>query len=315
MSGAGEGWRPIVSLAFRAVGGEAAYLDGVPSARVYVEKGDLEAVVEGYISEGRLTLEEAARPRLLEVEGGGGFYVALLESAKGARPRETHAPSMHPVTVYDEERVVLRLMRERRPHEFNELLASYAKTETGGNRPAWGKLRPYSPSAANVPRRWVHADDPLRSRTALILSGQPSMAEPWSLWGDLSKDSVAGFLCEALTGMYVNSALIRYGDAGGHADGRGNDINAALGETLALNPERVVVLADRLGPEPAAIFEDLSRSGVRVLVIDLGDEDKLHTGDAPSFQVLRLRAGGDLAYMMRGLAAWVYSAHMPQDSW
>lgn len=35
MSGASEGeWRPKVSLAFRAVGGAAAYLDGKPTARI-----------------------------------------------------------------------------------------------------------------------------------------------------------------------------------------------------------------------------------------------------------------------------------------
>lgn len=113
-----------MSLAFRAVGGAAAYLDGKPTARIYVEKRNLEAQVNEYISEGRLALGEAVQPSLLQEDGGGGFYVALLGDGARTKPMVVRKPSMHPVTVYDEEHLILRLVKENRPHEFTELLRS-----------------------------------------------------------------------------------------------------------------------------------------------------------------------------------------------
>ena len=308
MSGASEGeWRPKVSLAFRAVGGAAAYLDGKPTARIYVEKRDLKAQVEEYIVEGRLTLGETARPRLLEVDGGGGFYVALLGDGAGTKPMAVRRPSMHPVTVYDEERLMLRLVKENQPHEFTELLRSYMKVDRRRRRPTWRELTSSSSSSTMEGRGPMRADDARRDRTVLLLNGRPAMGEPWSLWESHQKNQVAGFLAEALLGMYVNSNLIRYGEPGGQASPREQeaDLRSAL-ETAALaNPERLVVITDKLDHEAAGLLDTLDRSGVRTLVINLGDEEQPCTGEPASVQVLRLRVGGDLANMMRGLAAWV----------
>ena len=176
MSGANEGeWRPKVSLAFRAVGGAAAYLDGKPTARIYVEKRDLKAQVEEYIVEGGLTLGEAARPRLLEVDGGGGFYVALLRDGAGTKPMAVRRPSMHPVTVYDEERLMLRLVKENRPHEFSELLRSYMKVDRRRRRPTWRELTSSSSSSTMEGRGPMRADACRRDRTVLLLNGRPAM--------------------------------------------------------------------------------------------------------------------------------------------
>ncbi|MFH2111569.1 MAG: hypothetical protein ABIJ47_09965 [Candidatus Bathyarchaeota archaeon] len=308
MSGASEGeWRPKVSLAFRAVGGAAAYLDGKPTARIYVEKRDLKAQVEEYIAEGRLTLGEAERPRLLEVDGGGGFYVALLGDGAETKPTAVRRSSMHPVTVYDEERLILRLLKENRPHEFTELLRSYMKIDRRRRRPTWRDFKPYSSSSTNEGRGPMRADDGRRDRTVLLLNGRPAMGEPWSLWESYQKSQVAGFLAEALRSMYVNSSLIRYGESGSPAPPRGQeaDIRRALKTAALANPERLVVITDKLDHEAAGLLDTLGHSGVRTLVINLGDEEQPCTGEPASVQVLRLRAGGDMANMMHGLAAWV----------
>jgi hypothetical protein len=300
MSGAEDEWRPKVSLAFRAIGGGAAYLDGEPADRLYVEKRDLRAQVEELIAGGRLTLGEG-KPRLLEVDGGGGFYVALLGGAAGAGPRAT---PMHPVTVYDEERLILRMVKENRPYEFTELLRSYMKVDRRRRRPTWRELNQCSSTPkGGVPMR---ADDSRRDRTVLLISGRPAMGEPWSLWESHRKSQVAGFLAEALQSMYVNSSLIRYGEPGSPAPPREQeaDLSRALKTAALANPERLVVITDRLDHEAAGL-DTLGRSGVRTLVINLGDEEQPYAGETASVQLLRLRVGGDLANMMHRLAAWV----------
>ena len=307
MSEAEGEWRPKVSLAFRAVGGAPAYLDGKPTARIYVEKRDLKAQVEEYIAEGRLTLKKALRPRLLEVDGGGGFYVALLGDGAETKPKAVRRPSMHPVTVYDEERLMLRLLKENQPQEFTELLRSYVKTDRKRSRSTWRELSPGSTSSTVEGEGPMRADDGRRDRTVLLLSGRPTMGEPWSLWESHRKDQVAGFLAEALRGMYVNSTLIRYAETGDPASGmeQGADLRGALSEVVILNPDRLVVLTDCLHSEALELLDSLGRSGVQVLVIHLGDEECPCVGDTAAVQVLGLRVGGDLANMMRGLAAWV----------
>lgn len=316
MSGAEGEWRPKVSLAFRAVGGAPAYLDGKPTARIYVEKRDLGAQVEEYIAEGRLTLGEASRPRLLEVDGGGGFYVALLGDGAETKPKAVRVPSMHPVTVYDEERLMLRLLKENRPHEFTELLRSYMKVNRRRSRPTWRELSPGSTGSTVEGEGPMRADDGRRDRTVLLLSGRPAMGEPWSLWDSHRKDQVAGFLAEALKGMYVNSTLIRYSEAGDPASRiePEADLKGALSEAVILNPERLVVLTDCLHSEALGLLDSLGRSGVRVLVIHIGDEECPCAGDTEAVQVLRLRVGGDLANMMRGLAAWAQPPNLSQDT-
>lgn len=111
---------------------------------------------------------------------------------------------------------------------------------------------------------------------------------------------------EALQSMYVNSTLIKYGEPGGPASPREQeaDLRRALETSALANPERLVVITDKLDHEATGLLDTLGRSGVRTLVINLGDEEHPCTGDTAAVQVLRLRGGGDLANMMHGLAAW-----------
>lgn len=58
-----------------------------------MEKRDLQVQVKEYITQARLTLGEAVKPRLLEVDGGG-FYMVLLEEDPCTNIRETPSPSI-----------------------------------------------------------------------------------------------------------------------------------------------------------------------------------------------------------------------------
>jgi len=49
-------------------------------------KRGLEERVASLIEERKLTLGDAARPRLLGVRGGGGFYVVLLDDGAPRTP-------------------------------------------------------------------------------------------------------------------------------------------------------------------------------------------------------------------------------------
>ncbi len=122
---------PVVVLAFRVRNRGSTWLDGSPTGRIYVEKRDMEQQARELIEGGRLTLdpEGGRKPVLVSVGGSGGFYAAILEDpeaveAEARKPGKMRPAQqcMQPVTTYDQERNVIRLMEENRFHDFVELL-------------------------------------------------------------------------------------------------------------------------------------------------------------------------------------------------
>lgn len=286
---------PIVSLAFRAVGGAHAYLEGKPAPRIYIEKRDLRAQVQEYIAEGKLTLdpEGAKSPRLIDVEGRGGFYVALLDDGEAPRGDLNEPPTMQPLTVFDEERHILRLIMEDRHQEFAELVGLYS----------------------GAPRRLSSP-----ARTVVLLDRGSVMARPWGLWDDLQKIRVARFLAGSAAGLHVNSTLLSFGGAprwehsADHVtpDDAETVWGPALAEAALVDPEKLLAVSDgsALLPEPMGALADLAESGVQVqLIVVCGlDEEIGSRGDAdsaPGLRVSELRTGGDLVRMVKGLADWV----------
>jgi len=284
---------PIVSLAFRAMGGAYAYLEGKPAPRIYIEKRDLRAQVQEYIAGGKLTLdpEGTRRPRLIDVEGRGGFYVALLDDGE-LRSEADEPPRMQPLTVFDEERHIMRLITEDRQHEFAELVGLYI----------------------GAPRRRGSTD-----RTVVMLDRGSAMSWLWGLWDELQKIRVARFLAGSAAGLHMNSTLLSFG---GHprwersADHvTPDDVEAVWGPALAeaalVDPEKLLAISDgsALSPEPMGTLADLAESGVQVQLIVVQGLDEIGSrGDAdpaPEFRVSELRTGGDLARMVKGLAEWV----------
>jgi hypothetical protein len=285
---------PMVSLAFRAMGGAHAYLEGKPAPRIYIEKRDLGAQVQKYIAEGKLTLDpEGARsPRLIEVEGRGGFYVALLDDGEVRHENVNEPPRMQPLTVFDEERHILRLITEDRHQEFAELAGLYS----------------------SAPRRQGST-----ARTVVLLDRGSAMARPWCLWDELQKIRVARFLAGSAARLHVKSTLLSFGGAP-HWEHSVDHVTPddaetlwgpALAEAALVDPEKLLAVSDgsALSPEPMGTLADLSESGVQVqLVVVHGLDEETGSRDAdsaPDFRVSELRTGGDLVRMVRDLADWV----------
>jgi hypothetical protein len=286
---------PIVSLAFRAMGGAHAYLEGKPAPRIYIEKHDLRAQVQDYIAEGKLTLDpEGTRsPRLIDVEGRGGFYVALLDDGELRRGDADETPNMQPLTVFDEERHILRLIKDGRQHEFAELVGLYS----------------------GAPRRRGSTD-----RTVVMLDRGSAMAWLWGLWEELQKIRVARFLAGSAAVLHVNSTLLSFGGAPrwehsvDHVtpDDAETVWGPALAEAALVDPMKLLAVSDgsALSPEPMGTLADLAESGVQVqLIVVRGlDEEWGLQGDLSSalgLNVSELRTGGDLVRMVKGLADWV----------
>ena len=286
---------PMVSLAFRAMGGAHAYLEGKPAPRIYIEKRDLRAQVQEYIAEGKLTLdpEGAKSPRLIDVEGRGGFYVALLDDG-GVRHRDVNEPPMmQPLTVFDEERRILQFIKEDRHQEFAELVGLYSGSPRRQSSPA---------------------------RTVVLLDRGSAMARPWGLWDELQKIRVARFLAGSAARLHVNSTLLSFGGAPRweHSaeyvtpDDTETVWGPALAEAALVDPEKLLAVSDAsaLSPEPMGTLADLAESGVQVqLIVVCGlDEERGLQGDLGStsgLHISELRTGGDLVRMVRGLADWV----------
>ena len=286
---------PMVSLAFRAMGGAHAYLEGKPAPRIYIEKRDLMAQVQEYIAEGKLTLDpEGARsPRLIDVEGRGGFYVALLDDGVVRHENVNEPPIMQPLTVFDEERHILRLITEDRHQEFAELAGLYSGAPRRQGSPA---------------------------RTVVLLDRGSAMVRPWCLWDELQKIRVARFLAGSAARLHVNSTLLSFGGASRWEysaeyvtpDDAETVWGPALAEAALVDPEKLLAVSDgsALSPEPMGALADLAESGVQVhLIIVCGlDEERGLQGDlgsATSFRVSELRTGGDLVRIVRSLADWV----------
>jgi len=285
---------PMVSLAFRAMGGAHAYLEGKPASRIYIEKRVLRAQLQEYIAEGKLTLDpDGARSSWrIEVEGRGGFYVALLEDGEVRHENVNEPPSMQPLTVFDEERHILRLITEDRHQEFAELAGLYS----------------------SAPRRQGSTD-----RTVVLLDRGSAMARPWGLWDELQKIRVARFLAVSAARLHVNSTLLSFGGTPRWEHSAEyvtpDDAEAVWGPALAeaalVDPEKLLAISDgsALSPEPMGTLADLAESGVQVQLIVVQGLDEIGSrGDAdsaPEFRVSELRTGGDLARMVKGLAEWV----------
>lgn len=334
----------VVVLAFRVRNRGAAYLDGKETSRIYIEKRDLTRQVEEFIEAGKLTLDPMGvrRPRLRSVEGSGGFYAAILdepgaeEKAGDARVTGRRSPpSMHPVTIYDEERAAMRLIEADRVRDFIELLAAYRPLKYEGAAAGFDgrTIHPMTARTLASERMVYSRGRPLRgrgARTVVLLDRGASMGEPWSLWEEYTKMKAARFLADVVAASHDNAAVYGFGEAlriqrppfdAVPADGD-RRLDKAMREVSLLQPERLVVITDG---EPVCIrgsdasglcgealdaLGSLGRSGVQILVVLLGDDPEMERlyarlEDAGGALVLRLKTAGDLAHMMRGLAAWL----------
>ncbi|MBN2333918.1 hypothetical protein JXL21_00050 [Candidatus Bathyarchaeota archaeon] len=329
---------PVVVIVFRVRGGGSVYLEGEPANRMYIEKRDLQQQVRELIDEGKLALDPEGRnaPALLSIEGGGGFYAALLKGQGHEEARErTSTQSMQPVVVYDEERQAIRLMEENRYHEFNELIDGYRRpTEEPGFTGFDGRtVHPISartlPNEMRVHSRGRPGRD-REKRTVVLLSRGATMADPWSLWEKHPKATAAKFLANALTAAHMNAAVYSYGrdarlvhspDEVEPTDGE-NRLDAALREASLLNPERLILITDgkpvTVGGRDAAeecesvmdALNALGMRGVHVLALLLGRDTEMERYYSrlectPGALVLPLKAGGDIVNTMHGLAAWL----------
>jgi hypothetical protein len=329
---------PVVVLAFRVRSRGSTWLDGRPVGRIYVEKRDIKRQVWELIKEGRLTLdpEGRRRPLLVSVRGSGGFYAAILEDperADGRSPRETRPtpPSMLPVTGYDEERHLIRLMEENRYIDFVELLEAYkpaSKIDHGPDEP----IHPMIAKTLATERR-IHDAGPVsekEKRTLLLLDRNASMAETWSLWERHTKITAAKFLANALAAAHPNTAVCSFGKTFRQEhtpdDVKPMDtetrLDNALRQAMLLEPESLVIITDGRpiryagvdAPascmETAALLDALSGSGVQTLIFTLGKDTKMERlysrlMQSPGIHMAPLKTGGDLVRMMKTIAGWL----------
>ena len=330
---------PVVVLAFRVRNRGSTWLDGTPTGRIYVEKHEMEQQVRELIEEGKLTLDPEGRrkPVLLSVRGSGGFYAAILEDpaaveeeAQTRPPGEMRPaqPSMQPVTSYDEERNVIRLMGENRFHDFVELLEAYKpmieEDLTGFDgrsihpvttRTLVTEMKAYS--RGHSPRRDMEA------RTVVLLDRGASMAEPWSLWEQYPKIMVATFLANAVAASHSNSVVYSFGETlrREHSLDDLEPLDEALRHVSLLEPERLMILTDSKPvhidgaetdescDETVRLLDALGRSGVKTMILTLSQDREIekfysrlmHT---PGTLVSPLKVGGDVVRMMQKLAEW-----------
>jgi hypothetical protein len=271
---------PIISLSFRCVSGCPAYLEGAPAGSLYMSKRGMMDRVAALIEDGKLTAGAQARPALLEVRGGGGFYVALLDDGAPPRAPPEDTPRMQPLTAFDEERRMLRLMEEGRSREFAAL--------------------------AGVPGRAA-------GRTVVMLDRGRAMAGPWALWDELPKHRAAGFLADAYAHLCRNPTLLSYasrprwerGAAHVAPDASEAALEPALTEACLVDPGTLLLVTDGgvRRPTPTRLLADLAESGVRIRVIVVaGRDEPAGPGWAPTpgFKLRELRTGGDLAGLAHG---------------
>jgi len=336
---------PVVVLAFRVRNRGSTWLDGNPTGRIYVEKRDMEQQVRDLIEEGRLTLdpEGRRRPVLVSVKGSGGFYAAILEDpesveeeAQTRHPGETRPVQqcMQPVTSYDEERNVIRLMEENRFYDFVELLEAYkpmiGEDPTGFDgrsihpvttRTLVTEMKAYS--KGRRPRR------DRETRTVVLLDRGVSMAEPWSLWEQYPKIMVARFLANAVAASHSNAAVYSFGESlrmerspdDVEPLGEETRLDAALRHVSLVEPERLVMLTDGRPvyidgvdtdedcEKAVVLLEALCRSGVQMLIFTLGEDREMERFYGQLTQtsealVVPLKTGGDVVRMMCRIAEW-----------
>jgi hypothetical protein len=326
---------PVVALAFRVRNHGSTWLDGTPTGRIYVEKRDMERQARELIEEGRLTLDPEGRrkPVLVSVGGSGGFYAAILEDPEAVEARQPGEmrpaqQCMQPVTTYDEERNVIRLMEENRFHDFVELLEAYKpmidEDPTGFDgrsihpvttRTLVTEMKAYS--RGHSPRRDMEA------RTVVLMDRGASMAEPWSLWEQYPKIMVARFLANAVAASHSNSVVYSFEETlrRKHSLDDLEPLDEALRHVSLLEPERLMILTDSKPVHIDGVETDescektvrllnaLGRSGVQTMILTLSQDREMekfygrlmHT---PGTIVSPLRVGGDVVHMMRRLAEW-----------
>jgi len=240
-----------------------------------MSKRGLEERIAGLIEEGGLTVGASAKPRLIEVRGGGGFYVALLDDGNPPRAPAEEAPRMRALTAFDEERLMLRLMEEGRSRDFARL--------------------------AGPPRRAA-------GRTVVMLDRGRAMAEPWALWGEVTKHRAAAFIADAYLHVCRNPSLLSFastprwerGAARVAPDASEAALGPALAEACLVDPKRLVVVTDDgvKHPAPTGLLEDLAESGVHItaiVVAGAGGPAWPGWAPAPGVDLHELRTGGDLS--------------------
>jgi len=301
---------PVVVLAFRVRNRGSTWLDGSPTGRIYIEKRDMEQQVRELIEDGKLTLDPEGRrkPVLVSVRGSGGFYAAILEDPEAeeaqvkqpGKMRPTQ-PSMQPVTSYDEERNMIRLIEENRFYDFVELLETYKPmideedlTEFNGRsthsmttRTLVTEMKAYS--KGHRPRMDREA------RTVVLLDRGVSMADPWSLWEQYPKIMVARFLANAVAASHSNAAVYSFGDnlrrehspEGVEPLDEETRLDVALRHVSLLEPERLVILTDSKpvcidgvdtdedSEKAVGLLDALGRSGVQTLIFTLGQNSEM----------------------------------------
>jgi hypothetical protein len=336
---------PVVVLAFRVRNRGSTWLDGSPADRVYVEKRDMEQQVRDLIEEGRLTIgpEGGMKPVLVSVGGSGGFYAAILENpeaveeeAQASQPEDVRPaqPCMQPVVSYDEERNAIRLIEENRFYDFVELLEAY-KPVIEEDLTGFDGRTIHLVSARTLATEMVVCGGGAgprggrEARTVVLLDRGVSMAEPWSLWEQYPKITVARFLANAVAASHSNAAVYSFGetlrmehspDDVEPLDGESR-LDEALRHVSLLEPERLVILTDGKpvhidGVETdedcekaVRLLDAMGRSGVQTLILTLGRDREMerlysrleHT---PGVLVSPLRIGGDVVRMMRSVAEW-----------
>jgi len=337
---------PVVVLAFRVRNRGSTWLDGAPTGRIYVEKHEMEQQVRDLIEEGRLTLDPEGRrkPVLVSVGGSGGFYAAILEDPESAeeeaelgplekmRPAQ---PSMQPVASYDEERNVIRLMKENRFYDFVELLEAY-KPVINEEDPTGFDRRTVHPMTTRtlvaemkVTGRGLRHRRDREAHTLVLLDRSVSMADPWSLWEKYSKIMVARFLANAVVASHSNAAVYSFGETLSREhcpdDAEPLDeitrLDAALRQVSLFEPERLVIITDCKPvyidgvdteedcQNAVRLLDAFGRSGIQTMIFTLGQDREMemfysrleHT---PGTHVSPLGAAGDVVRMVRRLAEW-----------
>jgi hypothetical protein len=337
---------PVVVLAFRVRNRGSTWLDGTPTGRIYVEKRDMEQQARELIEEGRLTLDPEGRrkPVLVSVRGSGGFYAAILEDPEAAeeeaelgplektRPSQ---PSMQPVTSYDEERNVIRLMEENRFHDFVEVLEAYKPMIDEEDLTGFDgrSIHPVTTKTlvtemkAYSKRHGSRGDS--GTRTVVLLDRSVSMAEPWSLWEQYPKIMVARFLANAVAASHSNVAVYSFGEtlriehSPDDAEPLDDEtrLDAALRQVSLFEPERLVILTDGKPvyidgvdteedcEEAVRLLDTFGRSGIQSMIFTLGQDREMETYygrliHTPGTLVSPLGTGGDVVRMLRRLAEW-----------
>jgi hypothetical protein len=234
-------------------------------------------------------------------------------------------PKLQPISTYDEERQIIRLIKENRVWEFIELVHSLRDNGPVEDFPVFrGKnIHPVSTrTAVNEGKIYGSPNsEPLKyKRTLLLLDGGTSMRDPWSVWDQIDKDQLATFLATAFLWSERSSVAFNY-----RMDSPGNpkrhqfdsvafkeDLDFLLVGTQLVIPEQLVILGDfqdhTVEAETAFIdtLESFALAGIQIIVINLGEKERedrfQRLMDQENLQFYSLSQTGDLSRMVHSLA-------------